>query len=205
MAWQTVALRTVDVLLANAGGDVSDRPRGRRCARRGLVERFSPCRGCARSASGGDVAGFRSEYSEHTPRVEQTPPLWRQKRRTTSSGQPWRSGTLFLGGPWSECVEVPTRRSIAPPKTQVVGGVKLCERPPAVRGTKPAVTGYGGAKTSQAVGMPEHGAQIVERRATRCAGAICGGFPERSKGSDCKSDGSAFTGSNPVPPIKKDD
>lgn len=28
-----------------------------------------------------------------------------------------------------------------------------------------------------------------------------GGFPERSKGSDCKSDGTAFTGSNPVPPI----
>lgn len=28
----------------------------------------------------------------------------------------------------------------------------------------------------------------------------CGGFPERSKGSDCKSDGIAFTGSNPVPP-----
>ena len=27
-----------------------------------------------------------------------------------------------------------------------------------------------------------------------------GGFPERSKGSDCKSDGTAFTGSNPVPP-----
>ena len=27
-----------------------------------------------------------------------------------------------------------------------------------------------------------------------------GGFPERSKGSDCKSDGNAFTGSNPVPP-----
>ena len=31
-----------------------------------------------------------------------------------------------------------------------------------------------------------------------------GGFPERSKGSDCKSDGSAFTGSNPVPPILKE-
>ena len=27
-----------------------------------------------------------------------------------------------------------------------------------------------------------------------------GGFPERSKGPDCKSGGSAFTGSNPVPP-----
>ena len=27
-----------------------------------------------------------------------------------------------------------------------------------------------------------------------------GEFPERSKGSDCKSDGSAFTGSNPVLP-----
>jgi hypothetical protein len=29
---------------------------------------------------------------------------------------------------------------------------------------------------------------------------IVGGIPERSKGSDCKSDGYAFTGSNPVPP-----
>ena len=28
-----------------------------------------------------------------------------------------------------------------------------------------------------------------------------GGFPERSKGSDCKSDGNAFEGSNPSPPI----
>ena len=26
-----------------------------------------------------------------------------------------------------------------------------------------------------------------------------GGVPERSKGSDCKSDGSAFVGSNPTP------
>lgn len=30
---------------------------------------------------------------------------------------------------------------------------------------------------------------------------ITGGFPERSKGSDCKSDGNAFAGSNPAPPI----
>ena len=29
-----------------------------------------------------------------------------------------------------------------------------------------------------------------------------GGFPERSKGSDCKSDGIAFAGSNPAPPIE---
>ena len=32
------------------------------------------------------------------------------------------------------------------------------------------------------------------------ASCMSGGFPERSKGSDCKSDGTAFTGSNPVPP-----
>ena len=36
---------------------------------------------------------------------------------------------------------------------------------------------------------------------TRASGI--GGFPERSKGSDCKSDGTAFTGSNPVPPTTK--
>ena len=29
-----------------------------------------------------------------------------------------------------------------------------------------------------------------------------GGFPERSKGSDCKSDGIAFAGSNPAPPTQ---
>ena len=29
---------------------------------------------------------------------------------------------------------------------------------------------------------------------------VFGGVPERSKGSDCKSDGSAFEGSNPSPP-----
>jgi hypothetical protein len=36
--------------------------------------------------------------------------------------------------------------------------------------------------------------------ARRSVVGIDGGFPERSKGSDCKSDGYAFTGSNPVPP-----
>ncbi|CEK09428.1 protein of unknown function [Legionella hackeliae] len=30
-------------------------------------------------------------------------------------------------------------------------------------------------------------------------GVLLGGVPERSKGSDCKSDGSAFEGSNPSP------
>ena len=30
-------------------------------------------------------------------------------------------------------------------------------------------------------------------------GVLFGGVPERSKGSDCKSDGSAFGGSNPPP------
>ena len=30
-----------------------------------------------------------------------------------------------------------------------------------------------------------------------------GGFPERSKGSDCKSDGNAFEGSNPSLPTGK--
>src|SRR5215468_11129302 len=29
--------------------------------------------------------------------------------------------------------------------------------------------------------------------------SLLGGVPERSKGSDCKSDGSAFVGSNPTP------
>jgi hypothetical protein len=31
---------------------------------------------------------------------------------------------------------------------------------------------------------------------------LLGGVPERSKGSDCKSDGSAFEGSNPSPSTK---
>ena len=30
-----------------------------------------------------------------------------------------------------------------------------------------------------------------------------GRFPERSKGSDCKSDGLTFVGSNPTPPIDR--
>ena len=33
-------------------------------------------------------------------------------------------------------------------------------------------------------------------------GDSVGGVPERSKGSDCKSDGSAFEGSNPSPSTK---
>ncbi len=43
----------------------------------------------------------------------------------------------------------------------------------------------------------------VENRAS-----LLGGVPERSKGSDCKSDGSAFVGSNPTPstiPEQRDD
>ena len=36
------------------------------------------------------------------------------------------------------------------------------------------------------------------RRANEMAGP--GGLPKRSNGSDCKSDGSAFAGSNPAPP-----
>jgi hypothetical protein len=33
----------------------------------------------------------------------------------------------------------------------------------------------------------------------KIARSLSGGVPERSKGSDCKSDGSAFVGSNPTP------
>ncbi len=43
---------------------------------------------------------------------------------------------------------------------------------------------------------------VVENLPGRVAATVLeGGIPERSKGSDCKSDGYAFTGSNPVPPI----
>ena len=38
---------------------------------------------------------------------------------------------------------------------------------------------------------------LAERRIARLPDP--GGVPERSKGSDCKSDGSAFAGSNPAP------
>ncbi len=41
------------------------------------------------------------------------------------------------------------------------------------------------------------GAQIIEG-----SGFILGGVPERSKGADCKSAGSAFEGSNPSPSTK---
>ena len=36
-------------------------------------------------------------------------------------------------------------------------------------------------------------------------GVLFGGVPERSKGSDCKSDGSAFEGSNPSPSTKNNE
>ena len=42
-------------------------------------------------------------------------------------------------------------------------------------------------------------AALADNRGARLAGP--GGVPERSKGSDCKSDGSAFAGSNPAPAI----
>jgi hypothetical protein len=38
----------------------------------------------------------------------------------------------------------------------------------------------------------------LSRKVTIIRG-FAGGIPERSKGSDCKSDGSAFEGSNPSP------
>ena len=34
---------------------------------------------------------------------------------------------------------------------------------------------------------------------------LCGGIPERPMGTDCKSAGNAFGGSNPPPPTRKDD
>ena len=45
-----------------------------------------------------------------------------------------------------------------------------------------------------------HGAPALPPRGHR---GNVGGIPERPKGSDCKSDGTAFTGSNPVPPTTK--
>ena len=53
------------------------------------------------------------------------------------------------------------------------------------------------------------GKNLVTRALTRRPGAPIlrrsfGGVPERSKGSDCKSDGSAFGGSNPPPSTKRD-
>ena len=40
-------------------------------------------------------------------------------------------------------------------------------------------------------------------RSIRGIGSNYGGVPEWSKGSDCKSDGSAFGGSNPPPTTKR--
>ncbi len=49
------------------------------------------------------------------------------------------------------------------------------------------------------------GLRSVEIKGLRAHPAAAnGGFPERSKGSDCKSDGNAFAGSNPAPPIKNE-
>ena len=41
-----------------------------------------------------------------------------------------------------------------------------------------------------------------ERRGLRLGPSPLGEVPERPKGSDCKSDGNAFAGSNPAPPIR---
>lgn len=41
--------------------------------------------------------------------------------------------------------------------------------------------------------------RFVIRENIGFAGSVKGGVPERSKGSDCKSDGYAFEGSNPSP------
>ncbi len=48
---------------------------------------------------------------------------------------------------------------------------------------------------------------VVERTIAQNTQAcsLCGGVPERPKGSDCKSDGSAFGGSNPPPSTRYDD
>ena len=39
----------------------------------------------------------------------------------------------------------------------------------------------------------------LKGKLTRIDGLFLGGVPERSKGPDCKSGGSAFAGSNPAP------
>ena len=41
---------------------------------------------------------------------------------------------------------------------------------------------------------------VLRSTAQAAVGRVQGGIPERSKGSDCKSDGSAFAGSNPASP-----
>jgi hypothetical protein len=41
-------------------------------------------------------------------------------------------------------------------------------------------------------------------RPGKIARSLSGGVPERPKGSDCKSDGSAFVGSNPTPSTSKE-
>lgn len=49
--------------------------------------------------------------------------------------------------------------------------------------------------------IDENGTNMLDIKPTivKNCGLFYGGVPERSKGSDCKSDGSAFEGSNPSP------
>jgi len=62
-----------------------------------------------------------------------------------------------------------------------------------------------GTKDAQVSGAEAYSMYVAATRTRRTTvpgiltGHIYGGVPERSKGSDCKSDGSAFEGSNPSP------
>ena len=58
------------------------------------------------------------------------------------------------------------------------------------------------------LGAAKHQSEAIVPLTGSLAGTIirgfAGGVPERSKGSDCKSDGSAFEGSNPSPTTRID-
>ena len=60
------------------------------------------------------------------------------------------------------------------------------------------------ADTKRAVsGRGRNGLQNMDCVSGNPSGEKIGGVPERSKGSDCKSDGYAFEGSNPSPTTNK--
>ena len=56
-----------------------------------------------------------------------------------------------------------------------------------------------GNETSEQIAENAEG-RLPKTRAENKETKSGGGFPERSKGSDCKSDGNAFEGSNPSLP-----
>ena len=91
-----------------------------------------------------------------------------------------------MGRPGAEYNPPP---SLPPVGTPPMGGQRAWGGPARA---EPAGSGVAATRTNRSRGLTPRPRFTIIRR-------LPGGVPERSKGSDCKSDGSAFEGSNPSP------